>query len=124
MDDGQTAEQSRLTSVRSFLVPAALGKRAVRTTLFHFHNASACAAGKHTVMLLLSRTHRRTDGRTVGRPEGRGGTRWAGRRTDGEAGCGTSPGIAHKKEREASVSQHETLCERPQSWNKSSPVSI
>lgn len=51
-------------TVRSLLVPAALGQRAVWTSLFHFHNASACAAGKHTGMLLFSCTHGKMEGWT------------------------------------------------------------
>lgn len=44
--------QRRLTSVRSLLVLAALGERAVGAALFHFHHSSAGAAGKHKDMLV------------------------------------------------------------------------
>lgn len=46
------ASQRRLTSVRSLLVLAALGERAVGAALFHFHHSSAGAAGKHKDMLV------------------------------------------------------------------------
>lgn len=50
---GRTGASGRsLTSVRSLLVLAALGQRAVGPALFHFHHSSAGAAGKHKDMLL------------------------------------------------------------------------
>lgn len=45
-------ESQSLTSVRCLLVLTALGERAVGAALFHFHNSSAGAAGKHKDMLV------------------------------------------------------------------------
>lgn len=54
----------RLTGVLPRLVLAALGEGAVWTSLFHFHDASAGAAGKHTGMLLYSCRDRETERKT------------------------------------------------------------